>query len=471
MEGEPPQDTRLTRLWRAAESRHIPLRTILTTVGVVVAVYLLGKIIYRLRDVLLLIVISGFIALLLNPLVFALQKRFLPRRGLAVTVVTVWAVLVFAGLAIAFGYPLVNGISHFTQRLPGYVASAQHGTGWIGHLVRQYHVQAWVQQNTPKLVSFGQSLSKPALTVGKVALSLMVELATIFVLVLLLLLEGPKLRTGILGLMSADRAARYTRLAGQVNRSIAGYMLGNFLTSVIAGATVFVTLLVTGVPFPILWALWVALVDFLPLIGGALAGIPTVLFAAGHSLTAGIVTLVVFLAYTQIENHALNPVVMSKTVRVNPLLVLIAVLVGASLGAWIGGLFGGFVAALIAIPTAGAIQIIVRDIWQITATPDRPGQPGQPEEPDRPGQPGQPEDVPTGQEGGGHGRLPRLPRVRGDVIRRRAGGRLSGLLVRDYRRGRPRRGGWRRARSSRDRHARGWARCGAGCVLPACGHG
>ena len=76
------------------------------------------------------------------------------------------------------------------------------------------------------------------------------------------------------------------------------------------------------------------------------------LFAAGHSLTAGIVTLVVFLAYTQIENHVLNPIVMSKTVRINPLLVLIAVLVGASLGAWVAGLFGGFVAALIAIPTA-----------------------------------------------------------------------------------------------------------------------
>ena len=165
-----------------------------------------------------------------------------------------------------------------------------------------------------------------------------------------------------------------------MNRSIAGYMLGNLLTSVIAGLVVFVTLLVTGVPFALLWALWVALVDFLPMIGGALAGIPTVLFAAGHSLTAGIVTLVVFLAYTQIENHVLNPIVMSKTVRINPLLVLIAVLVGASLGDWVAGLFGGFVAALIAIPTAGAIQIIVRDIWQLTAAPGPPAQPDQPDD-------------------------------------------------------------------------------------------
>jgi hypothetical protein len=114
------------------------------------------------------------------------------------------------------------------------------------------------------------------------------------------------------------------------------------------------------------------------MIGGALAGIPTVLFATTHSLTAGIVTLIVFLAYTQIENHVLNPVVMSKTVQINPLLVLISILVAASIGSWIGGLFGGFVAALLAIPAAGAGQVIVSELWRDTArpAPDGPPRPG-----------------------------------------------------------------------------------------------
>jgi predicted PurR-regulated permease PerM len=80
-------------------------------------------------------------------------------------------------------------------------------------------------------------------------------------------------------------------------------------------------LLALGVPYPFLWGLWVALVDFLPIIGGALAGIPTIFFALIHSLTAGIVTLIVFVVYTQIESHVLNPMVMSRTVRINPLLV------------------------------------------------------------------------------------------------------------------------------------------------------
>jgi predicted PurR-regulated permease PerM len=104
-----------------------------------------------------------------------------------------------------------------------------------------------------------------------------------------------------------------------------------------------------------------------------------VLFAAVHSLTAGIVTLVVFLVYTQIENHVLNPVIMSRTVRINPLLVLMSILVAASVGSWIGGLFGGFVAALLAIPAAGAIQVIVTATWRATAPPGEQQRPAVPE--------------------------------------------------------------------------------------------
>ena len=363
-----PPTTRRARLWAAAQVRGIPLRAILATVGVVVAAYLLGKVVFRLKDVILLIAVAAFLTAILNPLVVALQRWKIRRRGFAVTVVTFWAVLVFLGLAVAFGLPLANAITDLAHKLPSYVDAAQHGRGWIGHLVARYHITGWVQKNVPKLVTFGEGLTKPALTLGKGAITLLLELFTIFILVLLLLLEGPKMRTWLLDNMSPARAERYSRIAHEVNRSVAGYMLGNILTSVIAGAVVFVTLLVTGVPFPFLWALWVALVDFLPMIGGALAGIPTVLFAATHSLTAGIITLVVFLVYTQIENHVLNPVVMSKTVKVNPLLVLLSILIGASIGSWIGGTFGAFVAALLAIPTAGALQVVGRELWQSTAT-------------------------------------------------------------------------------------------------------
>ncbi len=362
-----PPVTRRARLWEWSDERHVPLQAILITVGVVVITLMAGKIVYKLRDVLLLMAVAGFIALLLNPLVVLLQRFGITRRGYAVTIVTVFALLVFAGLAYAFGDPLANGLSHLIAKLPSYVQSAEKGKGYIGHLVSKYHVQHWVQQNLPKLQSYAKNLSKPALKIGGVALGVGFDVFVVFILVLLLLLEGHKMRAGILRLMAPERGARVTQIAGEVSRSVTGFMLGNFITSIIAGVVVFVTLVALGVPYALLWALWVALLDFLPMVGGALAGIPTGLFALTHSLTAFIVFAVVFVAYTQVENHILNPIVMSRTVRINPLLVLIAILVGANIGDLVGGFFGGFVGTLLAIPIAGSIQVVVREMWRSTA--------------------------------------------------------------------------------------------------------
>ena len=118
-----------------------------------------------------------------------------------------------------------------------------------------------MQRNTPKLAGYAQSLTSPALTVGKGAVFLVVELFTIFVLVLLLLLEGPKMWTWTLGQMTQGRSAAVTRIAADVSGKVTGYMFGNLLTSLIAGTVVFVTLLILGVPFPLLWGLWVTRSD------------------------------------------------------------------------------------------------------------------------------------------------------------------------------------------------------------------
>ncbi len=139
---------------------------------------------------------------------------------------------------------------------------------------------------------------------------------------------------------SPARADRIARVYREASQSVTGYMLGNGCTSLIAGVVVLVTLLVMGVPYPFLLGLWVALVDLLPLVGGLLAGVPVVIIAAFHSLPAFIVTAVVFIVYQQVENHLLNPVVMSKTVRLNPLWVLLAVLCGAAIGARWGAAWG-----------------------------------------------------------------------------------------------------------------------------------
>ena len=143
-------------------------------------------------------------------------------------------------------------------------------------------------------------------------------------------------------------------------------MTGNLLISLIAGTLTTVVLLALGVPFAVALGVIVAILDLIPLAGATIAAIIIGTVAFLHSVTAGIVVVVFFIVYQQIENHFLQPVVYGRTVQLSPLAVLIAVLIGAELA--------GILGALGAIPVAGAIQVILLD-WQrgkrerIAATP------------------------------------------------------------------------------------------------------
>jgi predicted PurR-regulated permease PerM len=353
----------MKRIRVAAAARNIPLGTITVTIGMVAGTYLLGRLLYLLRDVVVIVLVAGFLSLLLEPGVRALQRWGVHRRGAAVGVVMFAAFLVLCGLALAFGHPMVNELTRLAKGLPGYVARAEQGKGWIGHLIRQYHLETWVSQNAPKLATLAGDLGRPALALGSGALKALGILVTIFVLTLMLLLEAPAAKTAFLSRVAPARAATYQRIGRRVSRGVVGYMLADFLTSIIAGVVVFITLTALSVPYPYAWALWVALVDFLPTIGGALAGIPTVAFALVRSFTAAAITAAVFLVYMEIENHVLNPMIMSRTVKVSPLVVLLAVLAGAELGDWAGGLLAGVAGALLAVPLAGAAQVLAQELW------------------------------------------------------------------------------------------------------------
>jgi predicted PurR-regulated permease PerM len=366
-------------MYGRAEASNVPLKTIMVTILCVVGVYVLGKLLYRLRDILLLMLVGGFIALVLNPLVDGLERWKIRRRGAAVAIVALASMLIFAVVAFAFGDPLVNSFTHLANTLPAYVHKAEHGKGWIGHFMQRHHIENWFNKNSSKLVSLAKGLSKPALALGKGAVSMLLLAVTLFAFVILVLMEASKIRVFILASIAPAHAERLRRLGAEISRAALGYVVANAIISGLAGVVVFITLFFLGVPFALLWAIWVVLVDFLPEIGGALAGIPTVLFATGHSLTAGIVTLAVFLVYTMIQNHVLNPVIMSKTVKLNPLAVFIAILVGAEVGAWIDGIFGGFVGVLLAVPMAATIQVIAREFWSPVHNAPTPAPPEPPE--------------------------------------------------------------------------------------------
>ncbi|HEY1826048.1 MAG TPA: AI-2E family transporter [Acidimicrobiales bacterium] len=361
--------SRRSLLLKRAESYHVPLMTILVTIGIIILVYFTGRLLYRLRDILVLMIVGGFVALILNPLVVWFQHHHVARRGFAVAIVMGIAVLVFLGLAFAFGYPLVNALTHLANKLPTYVREAEHNRGWIGHLLHKYHVQRWVEKNSSKLISFAKGLSKPALKFGEGAATLVLALVTLFAFVVLLLLESPKIRRFGLSNLAPAKSAWIARVGAEISKVALGYMVGSMIMSILAGFVIFITLLCVSVPFALVFGLWVALVDFLPQIGGALAGIPVVLFALVHSVQAGVVTFIVFMVYTQLENHVLRPVIMSRSVKINALTVFIAILIGAEVGSWVAGDFGGLIGVLLAVPAAATVHVISREVWNLTRAP------------------------------------------------------------------------------------------------------
>ena len=353
-------------------------RTAFIATGAVVTVGLALALLWRLRIVDLLIVESLFLGALLHPAVSFVERRGI-RRGIATVVVFFFSAAVMGTVGYVLVHPVYTSATSFAKQLPSLVRQAQHGKGQIGHLVQRLHLESYVKKNVPRLETLISGLGRPALAVGKTVVSGFVALFTVGVLTFFILLEAPRMIRGVLNWMHPERSARVYKILGNVGQAVAGYMLGNLATSLIAGIVVFVTLRLTGVPYAGVLAIWVGVVDFLPLVGGLLAGVPTVAVALLHSLPAGIVTLVVFLVYQQLENHILNPVVMSRTVRLNPLWVLLAILVGVELGGIVGSTLGGLVGALLAVPAASAIQVIARDLWTEHQSAGSSGEPLQDE--------------------------------------------------------------------------------------------
>jgi predicted PurR-regulated permease PerM len=332
----------------------VPWLIIWSAIGVVLGAAAAIELVLALKQVIEVVVIATFLAVVLSPAVSAVVRLRI-RRGFATTIVFLLGMAAFGGLGYLFIHPLYREAIRFANDLPGTLARVQAGKGRIGSIVARYHLQSDAATYIPKIRNYLSHLGGPALSAARTVLSGLGGLMILSILTFLLLLEGPTLVKGILRVLPAPQARRVRRILNDVAKSVTGYVIGNFATSVIAGVICGTALIILKVPFAVVFGVWVALVDLIPLVGGLLAGVPTVAFAFLYSPTAGIILLIVFLVYQQLENHLLNPLIMSRTVKLNPLWVLLSVLAGAELA--------GFVGALLAIPAAGTLHVIARDIW------------------------------------------------------------------------------------------------------------
>jgi predicted PurR-regulated permease PerM len=331
-----------------------PARTVFTVVGIVLAVAAVLEVLWIARHVLSWIFISLFLALALNPAVDWLQRHRIRRRGVAVGITYLGVLLAVAGLGALFIPTLVDQVNSFVQKTPDYVDDLTSGRGKLGFLETKYHVVEKVREQVREGgASRILGLSGTALAVTKGVINVVVGTVTVVFLTFFMLLEGPKWTERIYGLLPLESQPRWRRVGYDIYRTVGGYVTGNLLISLIAGISSTIVLLIMGVPYAVALGLIVAFLDLIPLAGATLAAIIVGAVAFLHSIVAGIVVIVFFVVYQQVENHLLQPVVYGRTVQLSPLAVLIAVLIGAELA--------GVLGALAAIPVAGAIQVVIVD--------------------------------------------------------------------------------------------------------------
>ncbi len=332
----------------------VPWRTIIASVAVLVGTYVLLTVVLATVRILAWVAIAGFLAIVLAPAVRFVQRSFGGRRTLATCLVMFSALAATLGVLALFLLPVRTQLIDIITDLPGTVQRAADGKGPIGQLVKKLHIESYVQDNEAQLVSAAKRLSDSPIDTAATVLSAAFGLVSILLMSTLFLTQSEPMGRAFLGIVPRHRRATVRVIATDAAGAVSGYMVGNLLVSLIAGAAAFLCLLVLGVPAPVVLALWVAFADLIPLVGATIGAAACVLAAYLHSPSAGLIALIFFVIYQQLENGVIYPWLMARKVKVSPLVVLLSVLLAVELF--------GVIGALLAVPVSGALQVIVKAI-------------------------------------------------------------------------------------------------------------
>jgi len=312
--------------------------------------YVIGLAIGDIASVLVLIGLGMFIAIGLNPILVFLVHRGLS-RGLAVAVVTLSFAIAVAAFVLAAVPPVSHEVETLVTNYPRYKAELASGRGWAGNLVAKLHLTSYFKGKSKLDIT---SMTGGVLGAGKLVLSLGGATVSVVVLTLYFLIALPGVKRLWLSLVPISRRQRVELLTEEVFDRVGGFMLGNLLTSVVAGVGSYVWLSAFGVPYALLLALFVALFDLIPMVGSTIAGLVVTAVALTKGFPVAIATGVFYIVYRLLEDYLLNPRVMKHTVKVSPGLTIIATLVGATLL--------GLVGALVAIPAAATIELLLQEV-------------------------------------------------------------------------------------------------------------
>ncbi len=300
------------------------------------------------RSALTLIGVALFLAIGLDPLVSWLVRHRFPRWAAVTTVFVSALVLAAALLAIAIP-PLAQQASQLVAQAPDYLLEAQDHSSTLGRLNDRFHLQQQLTDAVNGSTVLEHLVSAVTLIFDEVTKLVLVAVLTVFFLA-----DMPQIRANLYRLVPGARRPRAILIGDQIFAKVGAYVLGNVVISVIAAVGTFLWLEAFGVPYPLLLAIFVAVFDLVPVVGSTVAGVVVAAVALTVSIPVSVATVAFFVAYRLIEDYLLVPRIIGRAVQVPAVLTVVAVL--------LGGAVLGIIGALVAIPIAAALQLLVHEL-------------------------------------------------------------------------------------------------------------
>jgi predicted PurR-regulated permease PerM len=303
---------------------------------------------YQINSIVLDLVIALFLAIALHPLVQMMVRHRL-KRVWAAFIAIVGVLIIFGGIAALIAKPLITQAVTLVQNAPAIINQISQNPK-LSALENKYPFLSSLKQSTETNVIKAVTVGVPGLSiVGKVAGGFS-SIVVIVLIMFFMLVDGPDAWQRILKLLKPEQQERYSKLGDKMAKAISGFVSGNLLISLIAGAFSLAMFLLFKVPYAFPLAALVALLDLIPLVGTAIATVAVAVVAFTKGVLVGVVIVVLLLAYQFVEAHFIQPAVYSRTISLSALLIILASLVGAELG--------GVIGIILAIPVAAVLQIL-----------------------------------------------------------------------------------------------------------------
>lgn len=315
--------------------------------------YAAGNAIVAMSGVIIQVVVALFIAAGINPMVAFLERHGV-RRALAVLIVMLGVLGALTLFVVALVPVISDQVKKITAHVPGWIDQLQHNTT-IQHLNDRYEVldkfQAFVSSGDFVSTVFGGALG-----VGLAVLSVVLNAFIVIVLTLYFIASYDTTKRAIYRLAPASRRDRVTKLGDRIFEGIGGYVSGAFIVALCAAIATLIMLFVVGMgQYAVALAFVVMITDVIPMIGATIGAVIVSAIAFATDIKTGVICVIFFGVYQQVENYVIYPRVMSRAVDVPGIVTVIAALVGASLL--------GVLGALLAIPTAAAVLMLVREVF------------------------------------------------------------------------------------------------------------